>query len=154
LAPKSRLYGATVAQAAPDRLDVRLVWGARYPIAANYGISLRLRDATGREWAAMDTQPGYGFLPTSLWRPGEMVTDRYEFPLPADLPQGEEYTLHVVLYRFPSLQAVGERPVGPFTVPWKRLTRRSLPHASSPCPPSLIRWGSPSAGRFAWQATL
>ncbi len=115
--PEIRLYGATVAQAAPDRLAVRLVWGARYPIAANYGISLRLRDARGQEVQVMDTQPGYGFLPTSLWRPGEMVTDRYEFPLPADLPQGEEYTLHVVLYRFPSLQAVGERPVGPFTVP-------------------------------------
>lgn len=115
--PEIRLYGATVAQTAPDRLTVKLVWGARYPIAANYGISLRLRDATGREVQVMDTQPGYGFLPTSLWRPGEMVTDRYEFPLPADLPQGTEYTLHVVLYRFPSLRAIGERPVGPFTVP-------------------------------------
>jgi hypothetical protein len=126
--PEIRLYGATVAQTAPDQLTVRLVWGARYPIAANYGISLRLRDATGREWAAMDTQPGYGFLPTSLWRPGEMVTDRYEFPLPADLPQGEEYTLHVVLYRFPSLQAVGERPVGPFTVPLE------TPYEEKPAP--------------------
>lgn len=115
--PEIRLYGATVAQAAADRLDVRLVWGARYPIATNYGISLRLRDARGQEVQAMDTQPGYGFLPTSLWRPGELVTDRYEFPLPADLPQGEEYTLHVVLYRFPSLQAIGERPVGPFPIP-------------------------------------
>lgn len=119
--PEIRLYGATVAQAAADRLDVRLVWGARYPIAANYGISLRLRDARGQELQVMDTQPGYGFLPTSLWRPGEMVTDRYEFPLPADLPQGEEYTLHVVLYRFPSLQAIGERPVGPFIIPLETL---------------------------------
>mgnify|MGYP000545467418 FL=1 len=126
--PEIRLYGATVAQAAPDRLDVRLVWGARYPIATNYGISLRLRDARGQEVQVMDTQPGYGFLPTSLWRPGEMVTDRYEFPLPADLPQGEEYTLHVVLYRFPSLQAVGERPVGPFTVPLE------TPYEEKPAP--------------------
>jgi len=126
--PEIRLYGATVAQTVPDQLAVRLVWGARYPIAANYGISLRLRDATGREWAAMDTQPGYGFLPTSLWRPGEMVTDRYEFPLPADLPQDQEYFLHVVLYRFPSLQAVGERPVGPFTVPLK------TPYEEKPAP--------------------
>jgi hypothetical protein len=115
--PEIRLYGATIAQAAPDRLTVRLVWGVQYPIATNYGISLRLRDATGRDVAAMDTQPGYGFLPTSLWRPGEMVTDRYEFPLPAHLLPGAEYTLHIVLYRFPSLQAVGDRPVGPFTVP-------------------------------------
>ncbi len=139
--PEIRLYGATVAQAAPDRLAVRLVWGARYPIAANYGISLRLRDARGQEVQVMDTQPGYGFLPTSLWRPGEMVTDRYEFPLPADLPQGEEYTLHVVLYRFPSLQAVGERPVGPFTVPLetpyeekpapRQFTAPPIPHPTS-----------------------
>lgn len=126
--PEIRLYGATVAQAAPDRLEVRLVWGARYPIAANYGISLRLRDARGQEVQMMDTQPGYGFLPTSLWRPGETVTDRYELPLPADLPQGEEYTLSIVLYRFPSLRAVGERPVGPFTIPME------TPYEEKPAP--------------------
>ncbi len=126
--PEIRLYSATVAQSAPDRLAVKLVWGARRPIAANYGISLRLRDARGQEVQVMDTQPGYGFLPTSLWPPGEMVTDRYEFPLPADLPQGEEYTLHVVLYRFPSLQAIGERPVGPFTIPLE------MPYEEKPTP--------------------
>ncbi len=126
--PEIRLYGATVVQSGPDRLTVKLVWGARYPIGANYGISLRLRDAWGQEVQVMDTQPGYGFLPTSLWRPGEMVTDRYEFPLPADLPQGEAYTLYVVLYRFPSLQAVGERPVGPFTVPLE------MPYEEKPTP--------------------
>ncbi|MBC7228546.1 MAG: hypothetical protein H5T61_15155, partial [Thermoflexales bacterium] len=126
--PEIRLYGATVAQTAPDRLTVRLVWGARYPVATNYGISLRLRDAGGREVQVMDTQPGYGFLPTSLWRPGEMVTDLYELPLPADLPPGETYTLHVVLYRFPSLQAVGERPVGPFNIPLE------TPYEEKPAP--------------------
>ncbi|MDW8067520.1 MAG: 6-pyruvoyl-tetrahydropterin synthase-related protein [Anaerolineae bacterium] len=115
--PEIRLYGATVVQTASDRLSVSLVWGARYPVATNYGISLRLRDRAGQDRVVMDTQPGYGFLPTSLWRPGERVTDRYELPLPADLPQGEAYTLLVVLYRFPSLQAVGERSLGPFPLP-------------------------------------
>ncbi|MCX8068691.1 MAG: 6-pyruvoyl-tetrahydropterin synthase-related protein [Anaerolineae bacterium] len=115
--PGIRLHGATVAQASPDRLSVRLAWSARFPIAANYGISLRLRDSAGRDVQVMDTQPGYGFLPTSMWRPGEMVTDRYDFPLPLGLACGDPYTLQVVLYRFPSLQAVGAYTVGPFSLP-------------------------------------
>ncbi len=115
--PEIRLYGATVDQVAPDRLSIRLLWGARWPIPANHGISLRLRGAAGREIPPIDTQPGYGFLPTSMWRPGEMITDRYEFPLPTDILAGEMYTLSVVLYRFPSLRAVGEYPVGPFPLP-------------------------------------
>lgn len=130
--PEIRLYGATVSQAAPDRLSVRLTWGTRRPIAANYGISLRLRDPAGRDVQAMDTQPGYGFLPTSMWRPGEAVTDRYEFPLPADLPRGEAYTLHVILYRFPSLEAVGERAVGPFVLPLE------APYEEKPIPRRFV----------------
>lgn len=117
--PAIRLYEAAISQPAPDRLAVRLTWGIRHPVAVNYGISLRLRDADGQTVTAMDTQPGYGFLPTSLWRPGEAITDRYEIPLPPDTPSGEGYTLEVVLYQVPTLASTGQAVIGPFPIPLK-----------------------------------
>lgn len=115
--PAIRLHAATVAQSAPDRLAVKLAWSADRPLAANYGISLRLIDADGQLRVALDTQPGYGFLPTSLWRPGELVTDRYLLALPDDLPSGESYRLEIVLYQVPTLEPVGQARVGDFALP-------------------------------------
>ncbi len=115
--PAIRLHAATIAQPAPDRLAVQLVWSAARPLAANYGISLRLLDADGWLRASLDTQPGYGFLPTSLWQPGELVTDRYLLALPDDLPPGDDYRLQVVLYQVPSLAAVGQALLGDFAFP-------------------------------------
>lgn len=137
--PAIRLYGATVRPMAPDRLEVRLLWSSIRPVAANYGISLRLRDAEGRDVVVMDTQPGYGFLPTSMWRPGEAVTDRYELTLPAGTPPGEGYRLEVILYSVPTLTAQGQATIGPFSLPlenpyeqWGKPRRFSLPPLSHP----------------------
>jgi len=115
--PVVRLHGATVAQPAPDRLSVRLDWSAAQPLAANYAISLRLLDPAGQMRVATDTQPGYGFLPTSLWRPGELVSDRYLLALPDDLLPTAGYHLQVVLYQMPTLEPVGQAQVGVFALP-------------------------------------
>ena len=115
--PAIRLHTASVAQLAPDRLAVRLDWSAARSIAANYGISLRLIDADGQIREQLDTQPGYGFLPTSLWRPGERFTDRYVLTLPDDLPAGEGYQLEVILYQTPTLKPVGQARLGEFQLP-------------------------------------
>jgi len=115
--PAIRLHAATVAQPAPGRLAVRLDWSATRPVAANYGISLRLLDAGGQLRASLDTQPGYGFLPTSTWRPGELVTDRYLLVLPGDLPPGDGYQLVVVLYQVSTLEPVGQAQAGDFALP-------------------------------------
>jgi len=111
-----RLHSARIEPAGPDRLAVTLAWSAARPIAANYGISLRLVDGEGQTRRAFDTQPGYGFLPTSLWRPAELVTDRYLLSLPGDLPPGP-YRLTVILYRFPALGPIGQAQVGDFALP-------------------------------------
>ncbi len=70
---------------------------------ANLGLALRLHDAAGTEWAALDTQPGYGFYPTSAWPAGSSVLDRLVLDLPYGTPPGE-YTLTVTLYDVGSLQ--------------------------------------------------
>jgi len=98
-------------------MAVKLSWSAARPVAANYGISLRLFDGDGQLRVSRDTQPGYGFLPTSLWRPGELVTDQYVLALPEDLPPGDGYHLEVLLYPVATLEPVGHARVGDFTLP-------------------------------------
>jgi len=95
----------------PNRLTVAFDWVALKPIAANYAVSLRLQDASGRAWVVFDTQPGYGFQPTSAWLPGENQHDRYTLTLPADMPREATYALDVVWYRVASQQEIGRARV-------------------------------------------
>lgn len=117
LGPAIRLHRAAVAQPAPGQLAIQLDWSAAYPLAANYAISLRLFDAAGQMRLAFDAQPGYGFLPTSMWRPGERVADRYLLSLPADLPAGGGYRLGIVLYDAATLEPIGQAQAGDFALP-------------------------------------
>jgi hypothetical protein len=105
---------------APGRLGVQLDWSVTRPVATNYAISLRLVDAGGQHRVSLDTQPGYGFLPTSLWQPGELVADRYVLSLPDDLPCGDGYRLQVVLYQVSTLEPIGQAWVGDFELPLER----------------------------------
>jgi len=137
--PVIRLHTATITQTATDRLAVSLAWSTARPIAANYGISLRLLDSAGQTGLQFDTQPGYGFLPTSLWRPGELLTDRYLLALPDDLAPGGGYRLQIVLYQVATLAPLGQATVGEFALPLEgpfeaRPAPRSftLPHLENP----------------------
>ena len=94
-------------QKKPEELKARLTWRARQPVAANYGLSLRLQDGDGQVLASLDTQPHYGLYPTSMWREGELIDDSYILPLPEGTPPGEDYSLEVVLYEVASLAPIG-----------------------------------------------
>jgi hypothetical protein len=50
-----------------------------------------------------DGQPCQGLYPTSQWRPGDVVPDRFAVVLPPDAPPGE-YPVAVGWYRYPSLK--------------------------------------------------
>ena len=90
-------------QVTPTQLAVTLDWSAARPVEANYAIAVRLRGVT-----SIDTQPGYGFLPTSVWRPGEMLADRYTLELPEGMPPRNDYEIEVLLYDAATLAGVGE----------------------------------------------
>jgi hypothetical protein len=66
-----------------------------------------LQDDNGHVWVSLDTQPGYGFLPTSAWRPGENQHDVYTLTLPPDMPRDVAYALDVVWYRVASQEEIG-----------------------------------------------
>lgn len=63
----------------------------------SFKVSARLVDADGHTVSATDAEPVSGAYATTAWRPGEVVADAYEIPLPAGLPPGE-YTPLVVVY--------------------------------------------------------
>ncbi|MFQ5812733.1 MAG: hypothetical protein ACE5I2_06030, partial [Anaerolineae bacterium] len=94
-------------QKTPEALEARLTWQVVEPVAANYGLALRLRDWDGQALASLDIQPHYGLYPTSLWREGELISGHYVLSLPEGTPPGEDYSLEVILYEVASLAPIG-----------------------------------------------
>lgn len=124
-----RLHRVRAEQTTPTQLAVTLDWSAAQPVEANYAISVRLSGV-----ASIDTQPGYGFLPTSLWRPAELVTDRYTLDLPEGTPPGNDYQIEVILYDAATLAGIGR-----YIQPDVALTLYSRRPADSP---ALAHFGS------------
>jgi len=108
---KIALLAAGAERRSPGRLSVGLTWQALQPIPANYNLSLRLKDPSGRQIAARDLQPHYGFYPTSLWTPGVRVEDSLSLPIPEDTPPGGGYTLEVIVYPVSTLTPIGQAEV-------------------------------------------
>lgn len=106
------LSSAETIQPASGTLEITLTWHVLASPPQNYKTALRLSDATGWEVARLDTQPGYGFYPTAMWRPDEMVCDHYTLPLDDGTPPGMQYRLDVTLYESASL-----RPIGSVRIP-------------------------------------
>jgi hypothetical protein len=75
---------------------LRLWWRSSKGVAKSFKTSARLVDASGHTVAATDAEPVAGAYPTPVWRPGEVVADAYEIPLPAGLPPGEYRPLVIV----------------------------------------------------------
>jgi hypothetical protein len=108
-------------QKTPEALEARLTWRVVEPVVANYGLSLRLRDRDGQVFASLDTQPHYGLYPTSLWREGELISDRYLLALPEGTLPGDDYSLEVILYEVTSLA-----PIGTAQIPGVALTKPTV----------------------------
>jgi len=95
--------------AAPDQMstgDVIRVWlrwlpSHGWPSAAAAGnehrISVRLVDAAGTVVASLDGQPVDWTRPTTGWRSGDAIDDRYALVVPEDAPPGR-YAIELTLY--------------------------------------------------------
>jgi hypothetical protein len=82
-------HGATV------RLNV--LWQALKPLDEDYTVFVHAVDGEGTIWGQRDTEPQEGEYPTTEWRLGEIVQDRYELQIDVDGPR-EGYQLVVGLY--------------------------------------------------------
>lgn len=99
-----------------DVIQASLFWQARRRVEGDFTISLQVLDEDGFLRAQVDRSPVGGFSPTSSWRVGEVIDDKYGLPLPDGLPAGQ-YRLVVAIYdphtmeRLPVLDEAGS-PVG------------------------------------------
>jgi 4-amino-4-deoxy-L-arabinose transferase-like glycosyltransferase len=93
-----RLDGrAAPALKAGDLLRLRTFWQIEQPFTADYFIFVHVLNAAGQTVAQRDAPPWQGRFPTSSWRPGTLIVDLNDLPLPADLPLGD-YTLVVGMF--------------------------------------------------------
>jgi hypothetical protein len=79
-------------------LPVQLLWRAEATPQRDYTVFVHLTDAAGTVIAQSDSYPSGGAAPTSLWRPGDLIADTLQVPLPADLPLGSVLQARLGLY--------------------------------------------------------
>ncbi len=91
-------YDLDAAQAAPGgTLALTLHWQALRAMDVAYTVFAHVLDADSRVRAQLDVPAGGTEAPTTGWLPGEVVSDRLELPLDAELAPGR-YALEVGLY--------------------------------------------------------
>jgi len=103
------LHAVEPIQPDPTTLRLKMVWSTP-GTPRNWSLSLRLLDASGRQLVQQDIQPGYGYLPTTLWLPGETVTDYPVLTLPEGLAPGD-YTLRVIPYLLGTMEGGGQADI-------------------------------------------
>ena len=99
----------------PHTLDIQLAWHTDKVLSQNYKVSLRLSDANGQLIAQQDTQPGFGFQPSSGWPARSWVNDWLALTLPDLLPTAAPYSLAAHLYRVDSGEVILTRLLGEIT---------------------------------------
>ena len=98
LAVGERQFADQVPQAkAGDVLSVALHWQAVSEMSVNYTVFAQVLNASGRLVAQDDSPPQQGKAPTTAWVRDEVVVDRHDVRLPADIPPGD-YTIITGIY--------------------------------------------------------
>ena len=103
-----------------------LAWRASAAPGRDYSQFVHLADQSGRVWGQRDGTPGEGVYPTSRWRAGEIVLERYALTAAVGAPAGEQ-TLKVGFYE--SLPGGG----------WRRLEARGVGGAPLGDAPTIAR---------------
>jgi hypothetical protein len=80
------------------RAVVTASWQALRPLDSDYTIFLHAVTPDGTRRAQVDTMPQNGKLPTTQWRPGQVITDSYALTFKSDAPAEEDYSYLLGLY--------------------------------------------------------
>ncbi len=81
-------------------LRVELNWSTTQPVSEDYTVFVHLEN-NGQLITQHDGPPGDGALPTSFWRPGDVIQDTHLLPLDTPHPDGQ---IRVGLYHLVTLQ--------------------------------------------------
>jgi len=88
-----------------DWLHLTLYWQTANKIDDDLTVFTQLVDTGGKVWGQQDNPPRSGWYPTSLWQPGEVVSDDYFIRLDPATPAGE-VSLQVGFYQPATLDRV------------------------------------------------
>ena len=80
-----------------DPFVLRLSWAAGLSPTTDYTVFVHLVDSAGQTLAQQDQQPQAGRYPTSIWEPGELVSDTLQIKVPASA-SGQIVCLQLGLY--------------------------------------------------------
>lgn len=89
--------------AADSSITLTLTWQSLHTVPYDATTFVHLRGADGSILAQVDRQPLNGRFPTSLWLPGQIVTDTVNLSLPSGTQSGP-LVLNLGMYTWPSLQ--------------------------------------------------
>ncbi len=82
---------------AGSTLPLTLYWQSVTAVSDSYKVFIHVLDGSGQIMAQVDRLPVNGLAPTTRWQADDLIRDRYEIVLPAELPSGN-YQLQVGLY--------------------------------------------------------
>ncbi len=85
-----------------EALELTLFWRSEASSNIDYSSFIHVLDGNGNFLTQQDGQPTGGFLPTSLWRPGQVIADTHHLAIPPGAPLGE-YAIKVGLYDLATL---------------------------------------------------
>lgn len=71
-----------------EALAVGLYWRALAPMDRSYTVFVQAIDARGVKAGQVDRLPCAGECPTTVWRAGDLIGERYDLPIGADAPPG------------------------------------------------------------------
>ena len=87
---------------AGDELEVTLYLSTPSPIPETYSLGLWLVSAVPGQTArlaGLDTWPGNGNYPTTAWRPGEVIVDKYRIAIPSQVEGAQAWLVQINAYR-------------------------------------------------------
>jgi len=73
------------------QVTVTARWQALRPLERDYTVFFHVETPDGTVWGQQDTMPLEGKLPTTVWRPGQVVADQYVVTLKPDAPIADDY---------------------------------------------------------------
>jgi len=94
---------------AGDIVPLSLYWQTDSPLDQDFVVAWFIANE-GLIHQAQDTQPAFGFMPTTSWQTGVPIWDNRAVTLPDNIPPGE-YNIWVVLYRFTESGEIERLPV-------------------------------------------
>jgi len=98
-----------------DELRLDCFWEAQGELPHHLSVSLRLRDATGEEWARSDSPISGPYLVAGRWPPARPVLGRYKLRPAPGIPPGDFYRLELLVYE-PYGRDHGTVVAGPLTI--------------------------------------